>query len=133
MLGFVLPLLLYSFVFVLHLVLPARTVDGYVIDPATSRPLRYRLNGLGVFAVTIALYVFAARRGFIAWDLFWTYRWQMAAGACAPRPRLHARDRAAGAARAAPSAPTCTSAASRTRSGSAAASTPRCSSTSSAR
>jgi len=82
MLGFALPLLVYSFVFVLHLLLPARTVDGYVIDPATLRPLRYRLNGLVVFIVTIALYVLAAHRGLIAWDLFWTYRWQMAAGAC---------------------------------------------------
>jgi delta14-sterol reductase len=82
MLGLLLPLFLYSFVFVLHLVLPARTVDGYVIDPATARPLRYRLNGLLVFIVTIALYAFAAHRGLIAWDLFWTHRWQMAAGAC---------------------------------------------------
>lgn len=82
MLGFLLPLAVYALVLVLHLALPARTVDGYVRDPATSRPLRYRLNGLPVFIAVIALYCFAAHRGFVAWDLFWIHRWQAAAGAC---------------------------------------------------
>lgn len=82
MLGFALPLVIYALVLVLHLVIPARWVDGYVRDPATGRPLRYRLNGLAVFLVTVGLYIFCARRGLIAWDLFWTWRWQMAAGAC---------------------------------------------------
>src|SRR5947209_2803936 len=50
--------------------------------PATPRPLRYRLRGVLVFGVVVALYVLAAHRGLVAWDLFWTYRWQMAAGAC---------------------------------------------------
>ena len=83
MLGFLLPLFVYALVFVLHLVIPARWVDGYVRDPSTGRPLRYRLNGLRVFVVTVALYAVAAERGLVAWDLFWIYRWQNAAGACA--------------------------------------------------
>ncbi|MDB4965626.1 MAG: ergosterol biosynthesis protein [Myxococcales bacterium] len=82
-LGLLLPLLVYAFVLVLHLVIPARWVDGYVTDPATGRPLRYRLNGLRVFVVTIALYALGAERGLIPWDLFWVHRWAMAAGACA--------------------------------------------------
>jgi protein-S-isoprenylcysteine O-methyltransferase Ste14 len=82
MLGFVLPLVVYALVLALHLIIPARWVDGYVTD-AAGRPLRYRLNGLRVFVVTIALYVAAAYYGLIAWDLFWVYRWPMAAGACA--------------------------------------------------
>ncbi|MCU1282476.1 MAG: ergosterol biosynthesis protein [bacterium] len=83
MLGFLLPLFVYALVLVLHLVIPARWVDGYVRDPSTGRPLRYRLNGLAVFVVTLALFAVAAHRGLVAWDLFWIYRWQSAAGACA--------------------------------------------------
>ena len=30
----------YAVILVLHLALPARWVDGYVIDPRTGRPLR---------------------------------------------------------------------------------------------
>jgi len=66
----------------LHLALPARTVDGYVADPATGRPYRYRLNGLLVFVTTIALWAFACSRGWMPWDYFWTTRWQGLAGAC---------------------------------------------------
>src|SRR6185312_14218198 len=80
--GFLLPLFVYALVLALHLVVPARRVDGYVRDAATDRPLRYRLNGLAVAAITVALYVLAARRGLVAWDLFWTWRWHAAAGAC---------------------------------------------------
>ena len=80
--GFLLPLFVYALVLALHLVVPARRVDGYVRDAATGRPLRYRLNGLAVAAITVALYVLAARRGLVAWDLFWTWRWHAAAGAC---------------------------------------------------
>ena len=80
--GFLLPLFVYALVLALHLVVPARHVDGYVRAPATGRPLRYRLNGLAVAAITVGLYVLAARRGLVAWDLFWTWRWHAAAGAC---------------------------------------------------
>src|SRR4051812_10524530 len=78
-----LPLAVYAVIFVLHLVVPARWVDGYVRDRVTGSPLRYRLNGLRVFVVVVALYLLLAWLGWIAWDLFWTYRWAMAVGACA--------------------------------------------------
>jgi delta14-sterol reductase len=67
----------------LHLALPARRVDGYVTDPATGEPLRYRLNGLLVFLVTLALWAFACWRGWLAWDGLWQVRWASLAGACA--------------------------------------------------
>ena len=37
--GFFAPWIVYAVVTVLHLVVPARTVDGYVIDPSTKRRL----------------------------------------------------------------------------------------------
>lgn len=80
--GFLAPLGVYAVVTLLHLIVPARTVDGYVIDPATGKPHRYRLNGLIVFVLTIALWAFACSQGWLAWDFFWTTRWEGLAGAC---------------------------------------------------
>jgi delta14-sterol reductase len=80
--GFLAPIGVYAVVTVLHLVLPARRVAGYVTDPATGQPLGYRLNGLMVFAATVALWAFACSRGWLAWDFFWTTRWEGLAGAC---------------------------------------------------
>jgi delta14-sterol reductase len=74
-------LALYLGIFVLHAALPARTVDGYVRD-AQGRPLRYRLNGLLVFAVTIAAWAALCRAGVLAWDDFYLHRWEMAVSAC---------------------------------------------------
>jgi protein-S-isoprenylcysteine O-methyltransferase Ste14 len=77
------PAAVYALVLVLHLVVPARWVSGYVRDPATGEPLRYRLNGLRVLAVVIAVFAGACWSGALPWDLFYTERWAMAAGACA--------------------------------------------------
>jgi protein-S-isoprenylcysteine O-methyltransferase Ste14 len=80
--GFIAPLVVYAVVTLLHLVVPARHVDGYVIDPATSKPYRYRLNGLVVYALTLALWAGACASGWLAWDFFWTTRWEGLASAC---------------------------------------------------
>jgi delta14-sterol reductase len=81
--GLLVPWAVALLVLALHLVVPARWVDGYVRDERTGAPLRYRLNGLRVFVVTMALYVGAARFGVLPWDFFWTHRWTGLAGACA--------------------------------------------------
>ena len=81
-LAFLLPLALYAVVLVLHLVVPGRWVDGYVLNKATGKPLRYRLNGLRVFVLSIATYVAACKLGWMPWDLFYVHRWEMAIGAC---------------------------------------------------
>jgi delta14-sterol reductase len=80
--GFFAPLGVYALITLLHLLVPARTVDGYVTDLVTGKPLRYRLNGLIVFALTIALWALACSQGWLAWDFFWTTRWEGLAGAC---------------------------------------------------
>jgi protein-S-isoprenylcysteine O-methyltransferase Ste14 len=76
-------LAVYAFVFVVHLVVPGRWVEGYVRDPVTNRPLRYRLNGLRVMLVVVAVYVVLGRTGLVPWDVFWVHRWPMAFAACA--------------------------------------------------
>jgi delta14-sterol reductase len=73
--GFFAPWIIYAVILGLHLVLPARKVEGYVNDPATGRPLRYRLNGLLVLIVLVLLWVVLSRTGVFAWDWLWTHRW----------------------------------------------------------
>jgi hypothetical protein len=80
--GFLAPVGVYAVITALHLIIPARKVDGYVIDPATGQPHRYRLNGLIVYAATIALWALACSQGWLAWDFFWTTRWEGLIGAC---------------------------------------------------
>ena len=66
-LGFLAPLVIYAVITALHVVLPAREVDGYVINPETARPYRYRLNGLVVYALTVALWAGLCATGVVSW------------------------------------------------------------------
>jgi len=83
MIGLIASLLVYVLIFVLHLLVPARWVDGYVRDATTGKPLRYRLNGLRVFCLVVGLYALVCRLGWLPWDFFWIHRWQMVVGSCA--------------------------------------------------
>jgi len=80
--GFVAPFVIYAFIFLCHLLLPARVVDGYVVDPVTGRPRRYRLNGLLVLTVTLAAYVALTLPTGIHPDWLYQQRWPVLAGAC---------------------------------------------------
>ena len=55
-LAFAWPAVISGGIFALHALLPAREVEGYVLE-ASGAPLRYRLNGPLVFAVTVAIWV----------------------------------------------------------------------------
>jgi delta14-sterol reductase len=80
--GLMLSSLVFLAVLALSALLPGRWVDGYVQNPATGKPLRYRLNGLRVFLVTVLLWVLACRTGLLPWDAFYVHRWPMVAAAC---------------------------------------------------
>ena len=82
MIGFLSPWLVAAVVLALHLLVPARWVDGYVRDEQTGNPLRYRLNGLRVGVATVALFAAAGYNGLLPWDFFWLHRWEGLAGAC---------------------------------------------------
>jgi delta14-sterol reductase len=81
--GFLTPFALYALILGLHLVLPAQDVAGYVRDPNTGLPLRYRLNGLLVLGTTVGAWALACSRGLMAWDWLWVHRWGSLSGACA--------------------------------------------------
>jgi len=72
---------IYFAVFVLHAVLPAKEVQGYARD-AEGRHLRYRLNGLLVFALVVAGGAGLAASGLVAPDLLYLHRLPMLGCAC---------------------------------------------------
>jgi len=55
-LGFLTPLIIFVVFFVAQIILPARRVPGYAIDPNTGQPRNYRLNGLLVFVIALIVW-----------------------------------------------------------------------------
>ena len=54
--GFFTPLVIFAVFFAAQVILPARRVPGYVINPETGKPSNYRLNGLLVFVIAIVVW-----------------------------------------------------------------------------
>lgn len=81
-LGFLAPAIVYGAIVILHLLLPAREVDGYVRDD-NGQPLRYRLNGLPVLLISVLVWIALGWRGVLPFDWLWHHRWGSLAGACA--------------------------------------------------
>ena len=54
--GFLTPLAIFAVFFLAQLILPGRRVTGYVVDGKTGEPRSYRLNGLLVFAIAVAVW-----------------------------------------------------------------------------
>ena len=56
--GFFTPLAIFAVFFALQLILPGRWVPGYVINPETGEPRKYRLNGILVFVIAVIVWAF---------------------------------------------------------------------------
>ncbi len=82
LLGFFAPWTISGLVLVLCAVLPARRFEGYARHEVTDEPIRYRLNGFLVFAVSVGLWLLAGDSGLMPWEWLWTRRWSGALGAC---------------------------------------------------
>lgn len=80
--GFFAPVVVYALVVLFHVVLPARRVTGYVRDEHSGELLTYRLNGLFVLIVTVALWVLSCSRLGLPYDWLYLHRWESLAGAC---------------------------------------------------
>ncbi len=79
--GFFAPFVIYAGIFALHLLLPARRVAGYVRDPVSQEPLRYRLNGLPVLFGAVLAWVLVGWLGWLPFDWLYQHRWSSLAGA----------------------------------------------------
>jgi len=75
------PLVVYGYVFLLHILLPARSVQGYVTKPGSPEKLRYRLNGIWVLIAVLLTWAGVCYAGLMPWDWFFTHRWYALAGA----------------------------------------------------
>jgi len=80
-LGFLAPILVYLFIFILNAVLPGRWVVGYAVKANSSEKLKYRLNGLLVLFVVVACWLLLCNFNFLRWDWFYQYRWYSLSGA----------------------------------------------------
>ena len=54
--GLFTPLAIFFVFFVAQIILPTRRDPGYVINPDTGEPRRYRLNGILVFAIALIVW-----------------------------------------------------------------------------
>jgi len=79
--GILTPLIIYSLVLGIHLLLPTKTVAGYVIDPKTNRAFNYRLNGLSTTLSIIIIWALLCAAGALPWDWFYLQRWWSLLGA----------------------------------------------------
>ena len=79
--GLFAPALIYAAILALHLLLPARVVDGYVRNANTGEPLRYRLNGLSVLFIAVLAWVLVGWLGWLPFDWLYHHRWSGLAGA----------------------------------------------------
>jgi delta14-sterol reductase len=82
--GFLAPMVVYLFVFVLNALMPGRWVVGYATQPnnATEK-LKYRLNGILVLFTVVACWILLCHYSVLPWDWLYQYRWCGLAGAIA--------------------------------------------------
>ncbi len=79
--GFFAPLLIYALIFILAIAQPGRWVTGYVTKSNSSQKLRYRLNGLPVFFIMVAIWLLLGYKNIVRWDWLYLHRWQSLTGA----------------------------------------------------
>src|SRR5215217_6663652 len=80
-LGFLSPIFVYVFIFILNAILPGRWVVGYVTRTNSNEKLKYHLNGQYVLFIVIAMWFLLGYSGIMPWDWLYTYRWYALAGA----------------------------------------------------
>ncbi|MFP4484757.1 MAG: DUF1295 domain-containing protein [Spirochaetaceae bacterium] len=79
--GFFSSWVVYGLLLLLHLILPARKVEGYVRNEATGRPYVYRINGIFVLILAMGAWAVLGRVEIMPHDWFYEHRWSGLAGA----------------------------------------------------
>ena len=80
-LGFFTPWIAYAVITLLHLIIPARKVKGYVKDDTTGEVQNYRLNGIFVLAASVLIWFLLGFYKIVAFDWLYQVRWMSLAGA----------------------------------------------------
>ena len=80
-LGFCTPWIIYAAITLLHIILPARKVKGYIGHEKTGELLHYRLNGILVLPASIILWFVLGYFRIVPHDWLYTVRWESLAGA----------------------------------------------------
>jgi delta14-sterol reductase len=81
LIAFLAPALVYGYIFLLHILLPGRWVQGYVTRPGSHEKLLYRLNGIWVLFAAVLTWAGFCYAEVMPWDWFYVYRWYCLAGA----------------------------------------------------
>ena len=79
--GFFTPTVIFVIVLVLHVIIPALRVEGYVHEETTAAPVQHRLNGLIVFICALVIWWFELTTVSIDW--LWRVKWSAMAGSVA--------------------------------------------------
>lgn len=82
-LGLVTPLVAYALITLLHVLLPARKVKGYVRSDATGEVLDYRINGILVLVVSVLAWYLLGRFDVVPYTWLYETRWFGLAGGVA--------------------------------------------------
>jgi uncharacterized membrane protein len=72
-LGFLAPVMITIFIFVLNALLPGRWVTGYVTKVNSKEKLRYHLNGFLVFFTGILVWFLLGYFDAVSFDWLYTY------------------------------------------------------------
>ena len=80
-LGFLTPFIAYAGITLLHLILPARKVKGYVKHETTGELLNYRINGIFVLLTSVLIWFLLGFFDIVAYDWLYQVRWESLTGA----------------------------------------------------
>jgi len=80
-LGLLTPWIAYAGITILHLILPAFRLKGYVNHEKTGEPLSYRINGVFVLAASVLLWYLLGRFDIVPHTWLYNVRWASLAGA----------------------------------------------------
>ena len=81
-LGLITPLIAYAVITLLHIVIPAKRVSGYVKNEATGEVQKYRINGRYVLAASVILWFLLGYLHLVPYVWLYETRWLGLIGAC---------------------------------------------------
>src|SRR5215470_5023842 len=80
-LGFLTPWIVYAGITLLHIIIPAFILKGYVKHEKTGELLNYRINGIFVLAASVLAWYLLGRFDIVPHDWLYTVRWPSLASA----------------------------------------------------